>query len=289
MSHASIPPQIQGKVEIILHPTDFSAASDVALAHALRLALTNKAELRIFHVAEDASDEAWEKFPSVRKILSKWGMIDEDADRSSVTALGIQVEKVLSTGRSVSEAIEEYCTRHAVDLIVLSTEGRDGIAAWIKPSLSERIANKVAPMMIPVLFVPANCQGCVSLESGEVKMEQVLIPVDHEPSSEDAIEAGLRALSAYGSTTSHLTLLHVGTASKFPKVSVPENTWEIQRVVRDGNPAAEILAVATEHRANLIIMVTAGTNGWLDAIRGSTTEQVLREAHCPVLAMPYFC
>lgn len=288
MSNASDSARTDRKVEIILHPTDFSPASDLALAHALRLAITNKAELRIFHVAEDASDDAWERFPSVRRILSGWGMIDENADRSAVTALGIQVEKVLIRGSSVADAIEEYCIRNDVGMIILSTEGRDGISAWIKPSLSERIANQVAPMMIPVLFVPENCKGCVSLDSGEVSMEQVLIPVDHEPSSEDALESGLRALNAYGSSKSRLTLLHVGKAFTFPDVSIPKETWQIERVVREGNPAAEILAVAEERNANLIIMVTAGTHGWLDAIRGSTTDQVVREAKCPVLAMPYF-
>jgi len=52
-------------------------------------------------VSEDADndrDDVWEKFPSVRRILSKWGMIDENSDRSAVTALGIQVEKVLIRG-----------------------------------------------------------------------------------------------------------------------------------------------------------------------------------------------
>jgi nucleotide-binding universal stress UspA family protein len=48
------------------------------------------------------------------------------------------------------------------------------------------------------------------------------------------------------------------------------------------------LTVANESGADLIIMVTAGTHGWMDAIRGSTTEQVIRETKCPVLAMPYF-
>jgi nucleotide-binding universal stress UspA family protein len=33
-------------------------------------------------------------------------------------------------------------------------------------------------------------------------------------------------------------------------------------------------------------MATAGRDGFLDALRGSTTEQVVREAPCPVLALP---
>jgi nucleotide-binding universal stress UspA family protein len=33
-------------------------------------------------------------------------------------------------------------------------------------------------------------------------------------------------------------------------------------------------------------MATEGRHGFLDAVRGSTTERVLREAGCPVLAVP---
>jgi len=39
-------------------------------------------------------------------------------------------------------------------------------------------------------------------------------------------------------------------------------------------------------KANLIGMATAGHHGLLDALRGSTTERVLRQAPCPVLAIP---
>ncbi|HEY3719491.1 MAG TPA: universal stress protein, partial [Roseiarcus sp.] len=41
-----------------------------------------------------------------------------------------------------------------------------------------------------------------------------------------------------------------------------------------------------EWPADLIVMPTAGHVGYLDALRGSTTERVLRQAPCPVLAMP---
>jgi nucleotide-binding universal stress UspA family protein len=47
-----------------------------------------------------------------------------------------------------------------------------------------------------------------------------------------------------------------------------------------------ILAVAGEQGADLIVMTTKGRHGFLDALRGSTTEQVLRHAWCPVLALP---
>jgi nucleotide-binding universal stress UspA family protein len=47
-----------------------------------------------------------------------------------------------------------------------------------------------------------------------------------------------------------------------------------------------ILKTAVEIDADLIAMPTAGHHGILDAMRGSTTERVLRHAPCPVLATP---
>ena len=39
-------------------------------------------------------------------------------------------------------------------------------------------------------------------------------------------------------------------------------------------------------RADLLAMPTAGRQGLGDILRGSTTERVLRDAPCPVLALP---
>jgi nucleotide-binding universal stress UspA family protein len=42
---------------------------------------------------------------------------------------------------------------------------------------------------------------------------------------------------------------------------------------------------AIELDVDLIAMPTAGHHGVLDALRGSTTERVIRHAPCPVLAL----
>ena len=52
--------------------------------------------------------------------------------------------------------------------------------------------------------------------------------------------------------------------------------------------AEEILAEAGESSADLIVMATDGRDGVLDAFRGSFTEQVVRRAPCPVLAVPAY-
>jgi nucleotide-binding universal stress UspA family protein len=57
-------------------------------------------------------------------------------------------------------------------------------------------------------------------------------------------------------------------------------------VCKRGHPEEEILKSAEEERADLIVMSTQGHRGFLDAIRGSTAERVVRGAKCPVLVLP---
>ncbi len=285
MTSPVLPTEFSQPAQHILHPTDFTKESDVALAHALRLALVNKASLHLFHVGKD-TDEEWDAFPSIRRILQSWGVISEDASRSDVTDLGIEIEKVICAAGSVTDSIERYCQRHPIDMIVLATAGRDGVAAWIKPSKAELIAETVSILSIPTLFVPAGRHGCVEFDSGEVSMDHVLVPVDHKPDSESAVERGMRTIAMFGGDRAKLTLLHVGSESRFPKIYIPQGPWQIERVARAGNAAAEILVAADESHANLIIMVTEGRHGFLDVLRGTTTAQVLRHAPCPLLAIP---
>ena len=47
-----------------------------------------------------------------------------------------------------------------------------------------------------------------------------------------------------------------------------------------------IVEVAAAENVDLIVMATEGHHGWTDALRGSTTERVVREARCPVLSVP---
>src|SRR6187431_3051005 len=69
------------RIESIFHPSDFSEASEVAFAHALKLALAAQAELSMLH-ATDGSDAEWQYFPGVREILERWKLIPEGTRRT---------------------------------------------------------------------------------------------------------------------------------------------------------------------------------------------------------------
>ncbi len=52
-----------------------------------------------------------------------------------------------------------------------------------------------------------------------------------------------------------------------------------------GNPADQIVAYARKVDAEMIIITTHGYSGLEHVVLGSTTEAVLRHAHCPVLSI----
>src|SRR5439155_22269948 len=58
-----------------------------------------------------------------------------------------------------------------------------------------------------------------------------------------------------------------------------------ERRLEEGDEAAQILRVADEAHANLIVMGTHGRTGLSRLLMGSVAEQVLRKATCPVLTV----
>jgi nucleotide-binding universal stress UspA family protein len=138
------------------------------------------------------------------------------------------------------------------------------------------------------LFVPAGAKReLVALDDGDLTLANILIPIDRAPDPSAAIEFARRAADTLGDGGVTITLLHVGAATAVPPVRAEDGPgWAFKRLLRDGDPVEEILAVAADVRADLIVMPTEGRTGAFDALHGSTTERVLRRAPCPLLAVP---
>ncbi len=264
----------------ILHTSDFSPASEVAFAHALRLALAAHAELDVLHASPERGTPEWREFPGVRDTLKRWGIEGEGRGGAS----RVRVGKIVAVDGDPAHAAIEFVQRHPTELVVLATEQRRGLDRWTHRATAEPIARDSGLM---ALFLPERVEGFVSLRSGRVRLERVLFPVDHLPAPQAGAEAIEALVKGLGSPHAIVRMLHVGQAGSEPDVSRPAPTacrWE--RITRAGNPVDEIVAVAEAWAADLIVMVTGGHNGVLDALRGSTTERVVRQAGCPVLTVP---
>ena len=65
---------------------------------------------------------------------------------------------------------------------------------------------------------------------------------------------------------------------------VPKNL-KAQPIIGHGNPAHEIVRIAQEEKADLIVIATHGHTGLHHLVVGSVAEKVVRLAPCPVLAV----
>jgi nucleotide-binding universal stress UspA family protein len=81
-----------------------------------------------------------------------------------------------------------------------------------------------------------------------------------------------------------IDLLHVGSGAPVIRGAGPTER-PLPVIIRYGSIVRSILDAALEYDVDLIAMPTAGHHGVLDALRGSTTERVLRHAPCPVYAV----
>ncbi len=277
---------MSANLQSVVHPTDFSDLSVDAFVHALRIALAAKTTLYILHV-ETGHESKWWSLPHVRYTLGLWKLMTEDATEKRPQAaieakLGIRVVKVSLNRQDLVRGMLGFFDRHPTNLIVLATRGRDGPPCWLHGSVAEIVSRRAAK---PTLFIPPSARGFVDQLSGRLRLHRVLVPVDHAP----APSAPLNAIGEFVQLlTGHalvVHLLHVGTLAPAVQRASPAQV-PVNVEVRQGDVVETILRTAAEINADLIAMPTAGHHGIFDALRGSTTERVLRHAPCPVLAMP---
>ena len=276
-----------GSFQRIFHPTDFSGGAEPAFIHALKLAVDANALLEILHVDRHPESVDWEDFPQVRETLAQWGLLPDWALPEDVGRLGIGVHKHLLGGDAPVDAILDHLDRHEPGLIVLATHHRDGLDRWLHQDIAKRLA-RISHRTC--LFVPHGIAGFVRRKDGEVCLKKIVIPVAAQPDAQCAISWVWQLTQTIKCGSISATLVHVGNDnSVFDSLSFPNlDNWVWEVVVATGDPSTEILKIADQQNADLIAMTTEGRHGFLDVLRGSTSEQVIRHATCPVLSVPSF-
>lgn len=143
-------------VKNILVPTDFSATSEAALHYAAEMALTLGARLYLIHVPGRTGEHFEANFPhgqfeaAARKGLSSF-LTTERIDR-------LRPEYAVRVG-TPAEEIVRYADLCDVDLIIMGTHGRSGIAHALMGSVAEQVVRVAS---CPVLLVRAPKRAAVS-------------------------------------------------------------------------------------------------------------------------------
>jgi len=282
-------------MKTIMVATDFSERSDRALRRATFLARQFEAAILLVHVVDDDQP---------RRIV--------DAERDEATTLLRQMAATLRDLDGVScetriilaspfVGIAQAVADTAPDLLVIGPHRRQVLRDVFVGTTAERTIRSVD---CPVLMVNATPAG---------QYRHVLQTTDLSDGSRNAL---LRFQALGLADHARMSLLHVFDAPALRLAfshSIPQDdqTYYLEDEQRDaardlalflsstdlGRPRQivrheatsaphEILKVAGEKQADLIVMSTHGRSGLAKMLIGSVTEQVLRTAQIDVLAIP---
>jgi nucleotide-binding universal stress UspA family protein len=141
----------------ILVPVDFSEYSQQALETAAELAGRLDAELHLLHVLEPwppASSVTSEAYPLYHEYVAEANRRAEKA-LAELPIPGGPAKEVRRLTRSghIQQEILQYAEEEKVDLIVVGTHGRTGIAHWFMGSVAEKIV-RYAPCSVLVARHP---------------------------------------------------------------------------------------------------------------------------------------
>ncbi len=224
------------------------------------------------------------------------------ARRLEPVAVGVQVR--VRFGRQADEILD-FAAEVGADLIAMSSHGRSGIGRWVFGSVAERVLRGAA---CPVLLVRPNATPPTTA------YQRIVVPLDGSESAEQALPyvtalirprdtrvflISVLAASLGERTVTLLTSYPPGlrlatTALQQAEVQLQaylrsvaaalrERGAIVNTAIRQGPPADEILAYATEVEADLIGMTTHGLSGASRWMYGNVASKVLQGARCPVL------
>jgi nucleotide-binding universal stress UspA family protein len=292
----------------ILCPVDFSPFSRHALEHASAIAKWYNSQITVLHVGPTPAQMSP---PPVCGISAPLPVDIGEEEQRLLRELDAFVQPCAMTVRALSRRVEiggpvwqilECAKALSADLIVMGTHGHSGFERLMLGSTTERVLRKAS---CPVLTVP---RAIASTDPGRpLVFKKIICPVDF---SEGSLKGLKFALSLAQENDACLTLLHVlerpdselagdepftvpdsleylaGLASdRLTRVVPPAATaWcRLEKLILAGKPYREILRVAEERKADLIVMGVLGRNPVDLALFGSTTQHVVRSAGCPVL------
>jgi nucleotide-binding universal stress UspA family protein len=269
----------------ILVATDFSETSNRALEHALSLARTYNSRIFLTHVipvdlmtapelAEDSREE-------MRRVARQGMKRTVTSDRF----FGVPHDEIIEEG-ALWPSIEALIRIHGIDLVVVGTHGIGVVQQLLIGSSAEQIFRQAR---IPVLTVGP---GVRREPLYGIELKNILFAT--------AFGLGADRQAAYAfclaqEHRSRITLLHVEQRPDEEQAIVhqlqeliPSGTdlhcLPLFRVER-GDPVKEILRVAEETHADLIVLGAKTRKGLAGHVPHTKAHQVICGASCPVLTI----
>jgi len=283
----------------ILLLTDFSEPSEAALPFAAAVAREYGAKVHALHVLIPAPVAYVSPDTLSLSLEAQQESAQVEMERIESQLTGVPHEVSIVNGGAVWPAVEQQIAEQQADMIVLGTHGRTGAQRLLLGSVAEEILRQTH---IPVLTIGPEVPWAVH---NGARFHRVLFATDFTPES---LAATPYAVSFAQENEAGLILVHVvrlrdpavEPCPSGPSVAnimhelhelVPNDAelWcRPQTVVEFGEPGEQILNVACERRADLIVLGVRSAAGHLRAathLGRTTAHMIVAHAKCPVLTV----
>jgi nucleotide-binding universal stress UspA family protein len=285
----------------ILCPVDFSELSDLALKYAAAGALQFNANLTVFHAAyielpryitRGMSDQITNELNSTQKEIRAHmaqhvqSTLGSTAEKLSLNYMFVQSHPV--------DAILEAAESEQTDLIVMGTHGLGGVKRVLMGSVAHGVLES---SRIPLFTIRQKEHDFIDVTNVDAvpRIKNILCPCNITTPA----GLGLRyAASLSERFKANLTVLYIDEAEGFSDISTIKDTlcnWvssnvqakcELEPIVRQGNPAEQIINHAIKEKCDLIVLSAHHHSFQGGTFFGRTTDLVVRRAPLPVLTVP---
>src|SRR5271166_5719085 len=293
----SITPRLETSpvhVKGILAATDFSEQATLALKFAARLARRLHSRLHVLYNVTPqlyVADTAILSAELLRvEVERREHQLNEYASKIPEVRT-MRHEEIALCGSTIDQ-ISAVAEMKGIDLVVMGSHGRGGLKKMVLGSVAEAAISR---LHCPVLVVGPRC----TRRFGPLK--SMAFATDLRA---DSLRAAQYAMSIARQSQSALTVVHVVPmhigGMDMPDMDIhkhvakelrqliprdPELERHVDFEIAAGNTANEILRIAKQSKAGLIVMGAHEHSALADHDPWSTLSAVIRESHCPVLAV----
>jgi nucleotide-binding universal stress UspA family protein len=288
----------------ILCPVDFSEYSEHALRYAMKMATWYGSQLHVLHVMPLLPPPGASGLGATARQLTAKNL---NAAVERWREPGVDVVTELVESATPSDKIMARADATDVDLVVTGSHGRTGMKRALLGSVVEPLLHRCRQ---PVLVIPARLDQR-QLEQ-PVTFSRIICALDF---SDASLSALAYAFSIAEEADAKLTLVNVielppellnppqppdfniertrseAEAERLLKLRalVPEHARDyctVETMVLEGGASRQLLRLAEEQQAELIVLGVHGRKALDLAVFGSNSRDVVTRAHCPVLIVP---
>jgi nucleotide-binding universal stress UspA family protein len=293
--------QVPSKISLknILYATDFSATSEAALPFVIGLARKYGAHVHALHVRP--VDPYWPMALEAASAMAatEQELAQRDADHLHELLAGVPHDVTVARV-DIWAPLSEMITRHEIDLVVVGTHGRSGVAKVVMGSVAAEIIRSVP---CPVLTIGPDVE--IALDH-PLEFKRILFATNLGPASLDAVPYAIELANDHHAQLIVMMVLEKESPGEFAsqnfytefetrrlrEIFLGEGEFKIapKFLVETGDAARQIVKVARDLDVDLVILGTKRAETSLTVathFSKTTVQRVIAGAPSPVLTVPH--